>query len=155
MKLCKTCQVLKPLEAFRLQRASCKECCATYQRNHYIEVGHIVRQKKKDLTESSWVEYFKAIIYHKKRITTLSVQDLLDLYEEQEGLCAITKVPLTRIQGKGKVLTNLSLDRIEAGGPYIKSNLRLVCYIVNVMRHNLTDSELTWWCQKVVDETNN
>ena len=69
-------------------------------------------------------------------------------------MCAITGVPLTNIHGSGIVNTNASLDRIQAGGPYEKDNIRIVCSIINKMRLDNSDAEFMWWCRKVLDGFN-
>ena len=35
------------------------------------------------------------------------------------------------------------------------NNVRLVCDIVNRMRLDNTDTELLWWCSRILDATNN
>lgn len=98
---------------------------------------------------SDLVYYIKYTLLNGKR-PELSVQEILNLYEDQQGLCALTKVPMTSISGSGKHKTNISIDRIECGGPYIPSNIRLVCTHANTIRNNLTDEEMLWWCKQIV-----
>jgi len=79
----------------------------------------------------------------------LSVERLLDMHATQDGKCAITSVPMTTVIGYGPMYTNLSVDRIETGGPYTVANTRLVCHIVNIMRHTMSDEELRYWANKI------
>jgi hypothetical protein len=72
------------------------------------------------------------------------------LLEIQDGLCAISKVPLTFIKGEGHIHTNASLDRINPGVGYTKGNVHLVAWQVNVMKSNLDITQLAEWCQKVL-----
>lgn len=95
--------------------------------------------------------YFQYICSHSKKRKTLSPQDLMELWEEQDGRCALTGIQMTKILGKGKILTNVSVDRIEAGGPYVKENVQLVCCAINIFRGNLSVEEFQWWCKKVVN----
>ena len=73
------------------------------------------------------------------------------LYKKQGGLCALSGVELTKVAGHGVVQTNASLDRIKPGGPYVLSNVRLTCVLINNFRGNSTDFEFKWWCKQVVD----
>ena len=50
-----------------------------------------------------------------------------------------------------KCWTNASIDRIIPGGEYSADNVRLVCAYPNLMRLNLTDSELKWWCERILE----
>lgn len=82
----------------------------------------------------------------------LTLDDLMDLVEEQKSVCALSGVPLTYTAGEGVVFSNVSVDRIEHGKLYTKSNIRLVCYSVNVMRGRMSDEELVSWCRAIVDK---
>ena len=78
---------------------------------------------------------------------------LVKLLNDQEGKCALTGVQLTCILEKGNIThTNASIDRIEAGGPYILENIRLTCARVNVMRSNMSDEELLYWCKLLIQK---
>lgn len=85
-----------------------------------------------------------------KRRETLSVDFLEELYNKQNGLCALTRVPMTYIRGHGKVPTNISIDRIDSCKGYEPDNVQLVCSIVNIMKSNLILEDLVSWCEKIV-----
>lgn len=57
---------------------------------------------------------------------------------------------MTRLLGKGRTLTNASVDRIDGDGGYEIGNVRLVCNVVNMMRYTMTDDELKWWCRQIL-----
>lgn len=84
----------------------------------------------------------------------LSVDILVDMYHQQDGRCALSGVEMTYITGQGRTPTNLSIDRIEAGGLYIKENIRLVCNHVNTMRLDTSDTEFYWWCKRILEYGN-
>lgn len=75
------------------------------------------------------------------------------MYEKQRGCCAVTKQPLTHVRGKGKVNTNLSIDRIDSAKGYTKDNVQLVCRIVNVMKLDMSEEELHFWCNAILSNT--
>ena len=80
----------------------------------------------------------------------LSIEFLMSLFSKQKGRCAVTGVHLTHLRGKGRVSTNVSIDRIDSSVGYLKSNVRLVCSIVNRMKMEHSDSEFLWWSAQVV-----
>lgn len=55
---------------------------------------------------------------------------LLDLFDAQEGLCALSGLPLQWIGGDDPQLC-CSLDRIDSDGHYEISNLQIVCQFIN------------------------
>ena len=81
----------------------------------------------------------------------LQIEDLVQLWHEQEGACALTGVELTREVGQGRKTTTASLDRIDPRLGYTKGNVRFLCDAVNVMKSAMTDDELREWCRKILD----
>jgi hypothetical protein len=79
----------------------------------------------------------------------LSADMIYEIYLKQNGLCAITKEKMTNIAGKGKVKTNLSIDRIDSNRQYELDNIQLVCYIVNIMKNNFGIEDLVEWANKI------
>ena len=79
----------------------------------------------------------------------LTVKYLLDLYEEQEGLCALTSVAFDFEPHSRKSVANkdtISLDRIEPDMGYTKENVRLVTFQVNCAKGFYTDEEFYEMC---------
>mgnify|MGYP001588247783 CR=1 FL=1 len=79
-------------------------------------------------------------------------EDLIKLLEKQDGKCALSGVTLTCQLEKGNIaITNASIDRIEAGGPYIIENIQLVCKSINAFRLDKSTDEFIWWCKQVAE----
>ena len=148
MQTCKYCNIQQELYHFRIRKLNGKDYTS-----HKCKTCEQVEQKQK--TSASWPRYFLRLLGKRKHYLELSIEECLELLKEQNGLCALSGVPLTKIHGKGRVNTNASLDRLQAGGSYKKENVRLVCDIVNRMRLDNTDTELQWWCSRIIDEANN
>ena len=62
------------------------------------------------------------------------------LYEAQEGLCAITDLPLQFRDGDELAL-RCSLDRIDSSGHYEPGNLQVVCCFINQWKSASVDAE--------------
>ncbi len=77
---------------------------------------------------------------------------LVELYNQQKGRCAITNVPLKLERGEGDVWENCSVDRIDNSIGYMQGNIRLVCRAVNMMRSNMGDELLYYWCRKILGQ---
>ena len=77
------------------------------------------------------------------------------LYESQKGRCALSGVPMTHEVGKGRVYTNISIDRIDPSRGYEEGNIQLVCVIVNIMKSGMSVEALINWCRLIAKESHN
>lgn len=85
----------------------------------------------------------------------LDIDKVMLLWAEQGGRCALSGVRMQAAKdGKGRKDLNVSLDRIDQDKGYIFSprNVQLVCLRVNLMKHNMEERDLFWWCQNIVDK---
>lgn len=106
--------------------------------------------QQREWISGNWHRYFNRLVVSSKDRRALTVQDLKEILEEQGGRCALTGVRLTNILVKDrKVWTNASVDRIVSGGPYIRSNIQLVCSAVNGFRSQMSIEEFRQWCRLV------
>lgn len=86
----------------------------------------------------------------------IDCQYLKELWEEQEGICPITKQKLVlRTHNKQEKLNpyQASLDRIDNNKGYIKGNIRFVSLMFNYARNVFNDEEVIEFC-KIVTKNN-
>ena len=57
---------------------------------------------------------------------------------------------MTHIYNKGRISTNLSIDRIDSLKGYTKDNIQLVCHLCNLMKSNLSMNELYIFCNNII-----
>ncbi len=75
----------------------------------------------------------------------------MDLWNTQQGKCAKTGITMTHLKGSGKVDTNVSVDRIDNNiKEYNKDNIQLVCYRYNIMKHEMDEPSLAFWCKTIL-----
>ena len=104
----------------------------------------------------NYQNFLGQLVHKAERVRAdLNKEKLVALYESQKGLCAITKQPMTFISGKGKIYTNISIDRIDSSKGYELDNVQLVCYIVNIMKNNFSIDELRKWCYNILRGSTN
>ena len=81
----------------------------------------------------------------------LTKEQLIELFEKQNGKCALSNLEMQTVIKAGKNPFNVSIDRIKPGRAYSLSNIRLVCNSINTMCSNLSDEEFLSFCKAVVD----
>lgn len=79
---------------------------------------------------------------------SVTLEDLCQLWEEQQGLCALTKLPLTLGQCV-KDSQTASLDRIDSSRGYVYDNVQWVHKTVNTMKMEMTQEDFIMFCKLV------
>jgi len=155
--VCLCCKIKKDVSCFSSDKSRstglqtyCKDC----QRKQAIEW-----KKKHDNYEDFIHFLFKDLKNNaKKRGINVGItkEDVLELYEEQGKLCALTGDLMThnfkRGEGRGseKTSKNISVDRINPKKEYTRDNIQLVCNRANTIKWDLTQEEFLYFCTKVV-----
>jgi len=163
---CTTCKEEKELTDFysngcyfdgiKKYRSKCKSCILKKLAINNDKIYKTRCEKR----SSSYKNFITGILNHaNKRKQNLGfnidIGFLLNLYESQEGKCAISGEEMTYLAGAGRRCTNISIDRIDSSKGYTRDNVQFVCDIVNVMKQQLTKSELLFWCNKIVKKSKN
>ena len=161
MVLCPQCGVEKNLSLFAVSRSSkntlkraylCKEC--NKQKTH----------EYRNTETGFWVGLWNNLIGGAKARgleIEITKEDVIELWKSQKGLCALTGLPMQLTKAKRLSRTrNLnhyraSVDRIDSERGYHKDNIRMVCAYVNIMRSDMTDEQLRFWCSAILKGSNN
>lgn len=80
----------------------------------------------------------------------LTPEYVLDLYEKQEGLCALTGWPIGWPE-KGLTST-VSIDRIDSQEGYLQGNVQLLHKDVNMAKQQYSQEYFVGMCQAVADK---
>lgn len=147
LRSCRCCGV--EIMMAKNQHFCSKECKGKWK---YIN-KNVTTESQYRRISGNWKRYVSRLLYHggRKR-DNLTQEILLKKLEEQNYKCKLTGESLTCNLKKGTIsMTNASIDRINAGGPYTEDNIQFVCRAVNYWRTNLSVPEFVRWCQKVVD----
>jgi hypothetical protein len=159
---CKTCSNYqaetnfykrKDLKVRNNREYTCKECTKKLKKSQYL-----YKRKYKLKYLNTLEGYLKSTVQHaknrKKHSFDIDYEYVLEIYNNQKGKCRYTKQVLTHELGKGKIVTNLSLDRIDSNKGYIKGNVQLVCNVINLMKTNSKEIDFLNLCQLVVNNNN-
>lgn len=86
---------------------------------------------------------------------TITKEDLLELWKQQQGLCNISKIPMTYELDNGRVFTNVSVDQKNPGQGYTKENIQLVCSAVNQLKSNWDMDTVIYVCKQIINNYEN
>ncbi len=71
-------------------------------------------------------------------VCTISLDNLMRIYETQAGCCALSDLPMTTVL---QALDAISVDQIIPGAGYTSNNVQLVCRCLNLAKHDRPDAE--------------
>jgi hypothetical protein len=95
-------------------------------------------------------EHFRRV-KKRKHYYDITLEDLLDLWNQQEGICPYSGVKLVHPNEGGNNLNTASLDRIDSKVGYIKGNLQFISIICNQAKNNLTHEEMLTFLKTISD----
>lgn len=82
---------------------------------------------------------------------TITKDFILDLWNKQNGLCAISKIPMTYEMDSRRIYTNVSIDQIEQGKGYTEDNVQLVCMAVNQLKSDWDMNTVKYICKMIIN----
>ena len=129
------------------------------QREYYIRNReHIIKRNRKykdthvELRHRDMKSHLRYILgkarLRKKHEFDITPEDLYELWDKQNGLCAYSKQPLTN---EVNHLQMASLDRIDSKQGYVKSNIQLLCFAVNKMKQEFSEEDFFKFCFFITD----
>ena len=77
--------------------------------------------------------------------------DLMKLWESQDGRCAISNYPMKHISSN---LFSVSVDRIDSSQGYTRNNIQLVCQAINLAKNSFSNQEMIeFWEYRDIKDT--
>lgn len=154
LKTCSSCGETKNLSLFYKHKGTkdgyytkCKSCNDAYNKTYYEKNKEKIVQYRVDYNrnnprkayrdlDSRFSLLIKTASYRKKFEVCLTVEDLKDVWSQQEGRCAYTKLPLLATANQ---FNTVSLDRIDSSKGYIIGNVQFVCAAINKMKQEYSE----------------
>lgn len=126
----------------------CKKCVKQVAENR-----RICARGKEDIDTIIQDRWWGLFLRAKKKgwVVDFDKAYLKELWEKQEGKCAVTQISMTFKLFTGRVPTNMSVDRIDSEKGYIKGNIQLVCMAVNQMKSDMDMETLLYFCREILD----
>ena len=152
-RICTSCNKTKLLSQFETfkegqVRGICQQCVT------------LQRARKTSATPESYLRVLNTQL-KSQRVKQgvdyeLTTEDLIDLWEIQDGKCALSGVLMTHQRdgtyGDRKQKDfNASIDRVNPQGPYVRENVQLVSARINTMKHTLSEDMFIWWVKNIYE----
>lgn len=156
-KHCHGCNRLLPIEAYYRYNATtpkrgvrysgrCQSCIKKYRRKKNAEGAGI----PKTLSPKYYLNHLRLKARRRKGSINVTTEDLISLWEDQKGRCALTGWKMTMTRRVGIVRTNASIDRIDSSKGYTLDNVQLVCVAANKAKFDLSQKEFVKLCRSVL-----
>jgi hypothetical protein len=150
-RLCTSCNKVKLLSQFEtfkdgFVRGLCQQCVT------------LQKAKKTSATPESYLQVLNTQLKSQRLKQgvqyDLTKEDVVDLWETQNGKCALSGVLMTHQRDgtygdRKKKEFNASIDRINPQGPYVRENVQLVANRINTMKHTLSQDMFMWWIKNI------
>jgi hypothetical protein len=153
VKTCGQCGASKSVSEFHKDKTkkfgvgnTCKVCAKSISKDYYYKNSEHIKRRVTCYSESYVPRYNREIDSRLKNLCTkakgrtkefsLVDQDVLDLWEKQNGQCAYTKLPLLATANQ---FNTVSLDRVDSSKGYVVGNVQLVCAAINKMKQEYTE----------------
>ena len=82
---------------------------------------------------------------------TITKECLKELWDKQNGKCAISGIEMTYSLCEGRIPTNVSIDQINQNDGYTKDNIQLVCMAVNQIKSDLQMDDVYRFCKAILE----
>ena len=79
----------------------------------------------------------------------ITLDDLLNQWKKQKGLCVYSGLKLTHPIDGGDNLTKASLDRIDSNKGYVKDNIQFISIACNHAKNNMSHEEMIMFCENI------
>lgn len=130
------------------RRYICKECFSIKQKNLNLNLSD-----NKKLSKCLRLRFLGArhrAVNHNIPFN-LTYDYVAELWDKQNGICALSGIPMTYNLREGRTPTNVSIDKVDRNLGYIQGNIQLVCMACNQIKSDLTDLEMYNFCKRIVE----
>lgn len=126
--------------------------CSTYCSLTSKKCREVLKTKESHFKNNKYIyksDEYNGFRYYfrncKKRVKdfNLTLQDLKEQWDKQNGICLYTNFELLLFNPKIKHLYHLraSLDRIDSSKGYIKDNIEFISLLINYMKNDISKEE--------------
>lgn len=130
-----------------------KEKAASYHKRTWGPEALQLSAFKRSRSVRSYLAYLRGKAL-KRGGSCIGLDELVEIWNRQNGRCSLTGWELTMKLGSGVIPTNCSIDRIDSSKGYESGNVQLVCRAANVAKSNLAPDLFLQLCSAVTERLN-
>lgn len=129
-----------------------RSCSGKANSKHLLKYTEI---NKKYLVGGSEPDEFTGLREHLRRVKRrfhdydITLEDLLEQWEKQDGICIYSGVKLNHPKDGGTNLTKASLDRIDSSKGYIKGNIQFISITCNHAKSDMSHEQMLNFCEMI------
>lgn len=120
------------------------------EQNRVARANYSDEKRLKKILQDRWLNA-RTRAKHKNRVFDITKEDLMELWNNQEGKCAISKLPMTYTTDNGRNPYNVSVDQINPSKGYTKDNIQLVCMCVNQLKSDFDLETVINICKNILN----
>jgi len=157
---CTKCGIGRAKTPFRKNSTLCVPCAKKRSKDYYHTSKEKLREyyrnrknrAKSKTTIRGWLYYLRKRAAQRCRRSknpveiTISTDYLHSLYLNQQGLCALSKLPMSYGLNSMRAL---SIDRINSSKGYIEGNIQLVCCSINYMKNAFNNDDVLQFLEDI------
>jgi hypothetical protein len=133
----------------------CKNCISfkmkSYHKKTWGEKNLQFNAFKRTKSVRAYITYLRSKAIKRKN-NCISIDKLEEIWNKQNGKCALTDWDMTMILGKGNINTNASIDRIDSQKNYVEGNVQFVCRAINSFKSNMKEEDLIHLCKAIINK---
>lgn len=107
-------------------------CGSKFYQNKELNIGAIL---------------FNKVRGNRNKDKNITKEYLQELWDNQKGICAISKIKMEIYKNGKKKPRQCSVDRIDNSKGYIVGNIQLVCLIANYAKNTFSENDLIDFCK--------
>ena len=127
----------------------CSISCSKKESSNLEHLNKIRCQDTTHLKPDNRKDEFTIFRKHFRKIKTrdtgctLTLEELLEIWNKQQGKCVYSKVQLqaSNYKSSNNQIYTLSIDRIDSSKGYTKDNIQFISIAMNHMKNNMTHKE--------------
>jgi len=135
------CGETDPANFPRNKKSKCKKCKQAYNKQWFAKNKKAMREYQNAYHCKGPKQFLHQLLVRCRKkdkargqvVETVNIDQLMEIYDDQEGLCFYTNVSMTHERNN---LRSISVDRIDSAYGYIPGNIVLCCKGVNLMKHD-------------------
>lgn len=158
VQCCRICGITKPFSSFTFRsdnnkyRSECRDCKSKIHHNYYEnKYSEKAKARSRDFRSEDQVAALLSSCRQSARRKgfefNLTAEDIVI-----PKTCPYLGVELTNVQGKGRVWTNASVDRIDSSKGYVSGNIQVISCKANTMKQNASVDELRAFCKNMLKQ---